>query len=205
MPTPPLAATRRMQVERAVRARGIAERGARLRLLPRQGQAQDARARDRGARRRRRARARCACASSATPGSCPPRTPTARSRGDTRPTGAFLLSPVRQPALGSLRGRAPVRLRAPPGDLQAGAHAHLRLLRAAAARRLGGRRPDRHQGRPQGRYAAGPGGALAEAAAAAGACARRSRGSPMCSDSRGARSRVEFETRAIHAGRSPTR
>ena len=34
-------------------------------------------------------------------------------------------------------------------------------------------------------------------------CARRSRGSPMCSGSRGARSRVEFETRAIHAGQEP--
>ena len=103
----------------------------------------------------------CACASSAMAGSCPPRTPSGRSPATTGPRGAFLLSPVRQPALGSLRGRAPVRLRAPPRDLQAGAHAHLRLLRAAAARRLGGRRPDRRQGRPQGRYAAGAGGALA--------------------------------------------
>ena len=34
-------------------------------------------------------------------------------------------------------------------------------------------------------------------------CARRSRGSPTCSGSRGARSRVEFETQAIHAGQEP--
>ena len=35
----------------------------------------------------------CACASSATPGSCRPRTPSARSRATQKPTGAFLLSP----------------------------------------------------------------------------------------------------------------
>ena len=42
LPTPPLAVTRRMQVERAVRRARHCERGAHLRLLPRQGQAQDA-------------------------------------------------------------------------------------------------------------------------------------------------------------------
>ena len=92
-PEPPLAATRRMQVERAVRARGIASearvsdyyrvKGKRRTLAPGRSRSSS----------RAACWSACACASSATPGSCRPRTPIAPSRATTRPTGAFLLSP----------------------------------------------------------------------------------------------------------------
>ena len=201
-PEPSLEATRRMQVERAVRARGIASearvsdyyrvKGKRRTLAPAveelvaEGVLERLRMRELGdawlvpAERRR-----------------------ASDRGRREADGRVPPVALRQPAVGPCRGRAPVRLRAPARDLQACAHPDLRLLRAAAARRPGGRRPDRREGRSQGGYAAGSGSALAAAGNGRGRCARRSGGSRMCSGSRGARSRVEFETRAIHAGQEP--
>ena len=166
-PEPSLEATRRMQVERAVRARGIASearvsdyfrvKGKRRTLAPAieelvaGGVLERVRMRELG-----------------DTWLVPAEDAERAIAGDERPTGRLPALAVRQPAVGSLRGRAPVRLRAPAGDLQARAHAHLRLLRAAAARRPRGRRPGRHEGRPQGRYAAGPGSALAAAASGRG-------------------------------------
>ena len=79
-----------MQVERAVRARGIVERGARLRLLPRQGQAAHACAGDRGARASgvlERVRMRELGDAWLVPAEDADRA----IAGDDRPTGAFLL------------------------------------------------------------------------------------------------------------------
>ena len=203
-PEPPLEATRRMQVERAVRARGIVSearvsdyfrvKGKRRTLAPAieelvaDGVLERLRMRELG-----------------DAWLVPAEDAERAIAGDERPTGAFLLSPFDNLAVGSLRGRAPVRLRASPRDLQARAHAHLRLLRAAAARRPGGRRPDRHEGRPQGRYAAGPGGALAEAATAARA-ARGARAARPCARAREERD-PEWSLRRGRStpGRSPMR
>ena len=118
MPTPPIAATRRMQVERAVRARGIASearvsdyyrvKGKRKTLAPAieelvgEGVLERLRMRELG-----------------DAWLVPAEDADRAIAGDDQADRRIPALAVRQPGVGPLRGRAPVRLRASPRDLQA--------------------------------------------------------------------------------------
>ena len=204
-PTPPLEETRRMQVEtRRARARHR-ERGARLRLLPRQGQAPHARARRSRSSSPRACSSACACASWARSGSCRPRTPSARSpatsaraaRSCSRRSTTCSGTASRPSTLFGFEHRLEIYKR-PPTRIYG--YYVLPLLDGADDRR-----PHRPQGRPQGRYAAGPGGALAEAAEAARA-ARGARAARPRARAREERD-PEWSLRRARStpGRSPTR
>ena len=201
VPTPPLAEP----LADAGRAGGARprhrERGARLRLLPRQGQAQDARPGGRGARRRGRARAP-AHARAGRQLARARRGRRARDRGDVEPTGAFLLSPFdnllwdrfEAEHLFGFEHRLEIYKPSPRASTAT------TCCRCSTARRSSAGSISRPTARPVrcGRWRC-----TGRSGRDRAPCARRSRGSLMCSGSRGARSRVEFETRAIHAGQEP--
>ena len=125
--------------------------------------------------------------------------------GDERPTGAFLLSPFDNLLWDRFEA-----------EHLFGFEHRLEIYKPAPTRIYGYYvlplldgpevvRPHRRQGRPQGRYAAGPGGALAEAAAAARA-ARGARAARPCARAREERDR-EWSLRRVRStpGRSPIR
>ncbi len=125
--------------------------------------------------------------------------------GDEQPTGAFLLSPFDNLLWDRFEA-----------EHLFGFEHRLEIYKPAPTRIYGYYvlplldgpdivRPHRPQGRPQGRYAAGPGGALAEAAEAARA-ARGAGAARPCARAREERDR-EWSLRRVRStpGRSPTR
>ena len=203
-PTPPLEATRRMQVERAVRARGIASearvsdyyrvKGKRRTLAPAIEELVAA-----GVLERLRMR------ELGDAWLVPAEDAERAIAGDVKPTGAFLLSPFDNLLWDRFEAE---HLFGFEHRLEIYKPAHTRIYGYYVLPLLdgaGGRRPDRRQGRPQGRYAAGPGGALAEAAEAARA-ARGARAARSCARAREERDR-EWSLRHARStpDRSPTR